>query len=273
MFLMSNPVHTLLEPAQPADLPRLMHWLNWYSASCSNRMLRRKEHFWERSSHGCGFARDDHVRALNTLRYIHGNPRAAGIQTSFFDRSNNDAKYARLSEDGLTRWHPTFLTLAETRDECSARYRNFCRQNRPEAKPKPRDTNGWGSQWLPQLPRRRGLQVPGNGASIPPGRGRGRPCLGRGPGPCWCGGPASINATQIASADFTTAYSHQDLSNPPRRPDAPQTLINAHILTGVTLGRGGLGRPQSSGRSRGFGFRGGLALLRNGLDHDRSSER
>jgi len=112
LCLMSNHVHYLLEPAQPADLPRLMHWLNWYSARCFNRMLRRTGHFWERRYHGSGFARDDHVRALNTLRYIHGNPRAAGIQTSFFYRYSNYASYARLSEDGLTQWHPAFLTLA-----------------------------------------------------------------------------------------------------------------------------------------------------------------
>ena len=85
LCLMSNHVHYLLEPAQPADLPRLMHWLNWYSARCFNRLLRRTGHFWERRYHSSGFARDDHVRALNTLRYIHGNPRAAGIQTSFSD--------------------------------------------------------------------------------------------------------------------------------------------------------------------------------------------
>ena len=96
LCLISNHVHDLLEPAQPADLPRLMHWLNWYSARCFNRMLRRTGHFWERRYHGSGFARDDHVRALNPLRSIHGNPRAAGIQTSFFYRYSNDASYARL---------------------------------------------------------------------------------------------------------------------------------------------------------------------------------
>ena len=156
LCLMSNHVHDLLEPAQPADLPRLMHWLNWYSARCFNRMLRRTGHFWERRYHSSGFARDDHVRALNTLRYIHGNPRAAGIQTGFFYRYSNYASYARLSEDDLTQWHPAFLTL----DECSARDRNFCRQDRPETQPNPRDTSGWGSQWLPQLPGRRGPEPP-----------------------------------------------------------------------------------------------------------------
>jgi len=86
------------------------------------------------------------------MEVIHRKPRDAGIQTGFFYRYSNDASSARLSEGGLTQWHPTFLTLAETRDECSARYRNFCRQNRPEAKPKPRDTSGWGNQRLPSFP-------------------------------------------------------------------------------------------------------------------------
>ena len=80
-----------------------MHRLNWTSARFSNRMLRRTVHFCEQHSQGSGFARDDHVRALNTLRSIHGNPRAAGIQTSFFYRYSNYASYARLSEDGQTQ--------------------------------------------------------------------------------------------------------------------------------------------------------------------------
>ena len=84
MCIMSNHIHNFLDPAQSADLPRLMHWLNWTNARNFNRMLRRTGHFWERHSQGSGFASDDHVRALNTLRSIHGNPRAAGIQTNLF---------------------------------------------------------------------------------------------------------------------------------------------------------------------------------------------
>ncbi|MBV8316921.1 MAG: hypothetical protein JOZ53_18435 [Planctomycetaceae bacterium] len=110
-----------------------------------------------------------------TLRYIHGNPRAAGFHTSFFYRSSNDASSARLSEDGLTQGPPAFLTLTQgppaflTLDECSARYRNFCRQDRPETKPKPRDTSGWGSQQLPQLSRERGPEP--SEPPVPPGFG------------------------------------------------------------------------------------------------------
>ena len=47
LCIMSNHVHYLLEPADPQDLPHIMHWLNWYTPMCSNRMLNRIGHFWE----------------------------------------------------------------------------------------------------------------------------------------------------------------------------------------------------------------------------------
>ncbi len=70
---MSNPVHYMLEPAAPEDLPRIMHWLNWYTAMCFNRMLNRTGHFWEKRYYSSGFEKTDYQRALNTLRYIHSN--------------------------------------------------------------------------------------------------------------------------------------------------------------------------------------------------------
>ena len=154
--LVSNHVHDLLEPAQPADLPRLMHWLNWYSARCFHRMLRRTGHFWERRSHRSGFDRDDHVRAAKRSAPSMAILGLLASRPVFFYRSSNDASSAHLSEDGLTQGPPAFLTLAETLDECSARDRNCCRQDRPETKTKPRDTSSWGSQRLPQLSRKRG---------------------------------------------------------------------------------------------------------------------
>ncbi|WP_432813573.1 transposase [Pantanalinema sp. GBBB05] len=48
---MSNHVHYLIEPQHPEDLPKIMHWLNWYSAMCFNRMLNRTGHFWEKRHH------------------------------------------------------------------------------------------------------------------------------------------------------------------------------------------------------------------------------
>lgn len=51
LCLMSNHVHYLIEPAQPQDLPKIMHWINWYTAMCFKRMLNRTGHFWEKRYH------------------------------------------------------------------------------------------------------------------------------------------------------------------------------------------------------------------------------
>jgi putative transposase len=149
LCIMSNHVHYLLEPAKPEDLPKIMHWLNWYTAMCFNRMLNRTGHFWEKRYHSTGFDKSDHKRALNTLRYIHANPKAAGMQTGFFYDFSNYGIYDRLGNDGLTQWHPAFLALGKTLDECAARYRGFCKKYKP--KPKPESKNHWGSKLLAGL--------------------------------------------------------------------------------------------------------------------------
>ena len=86
LCIISNHVHYLIEPALPKDLPRIMHWLNWYAAMCFNRMLNRCGHFWEKRYHSSGFDKKDYKRALNTLRYIHANPKAAKVAHRFFLR-------------------------------------------------------------------------------------------------------------------------------------------------------------------------------------------
>jgi len=55
LCMMSNHVHSLLEPARPEDLPNIMHWLNWHTAMCFNRILHRSGHFWEKRYHSSGF--------------------------------------------------------------------------------------------------------------------------------------------------------------------------------------------------------------------------
>ncbi|WP_096663459.1 transposase [Dolichospermum compactum] len=50
LCIMSNHVHYLIAPKQPEDLPKIMHFLNWYTAMCFNRMLRITGHFWEKMS-------------------------------------------------------------------------------------------------------------------------------------------------------------------------------------------------------------------------------
>jgi putative transposase len=59
LCVMSNHIHYLLEPLQPEDLPKIMHWLNWYTAMCFNQMMNRTGHFWEKRYHSKGFANTD----------------------------------------------------------------------------------------------------------------------------------------------------------------------------------------------------------------------
>ena len=103
--VMSSHVHYLIEPARPDDLPRIMHFVNWYSAMCLNRLLGRRGHFWEKRYHAAGFRNADRRRALNVLRYIHGNPMAAGLSGGFVYPFSNYGTYENLRDDGLTRWH------------------------------------------------------------------------------------------------------------------------------------------------------------------------
>ncbi len=152
LCIMSNHVHYLLHPAQPEDLPKIMHWLNWFTAMCFNRMLNRTGHFWEKRYHSTGFHISEHRRALNTLRYIHANPKAANMQQGFFYDFSNYGTYDRLSEDGLTQWHPAFLALGKTLDLCAEAYRKFCKRYQP--KPKTERRNHWGSKLLEQIKAR-----------------------------------------------------------------------------------------------------------------------
>ncbi len=126
-----------------------MHWLNWYTAMCFNRMLNRTGHFWEKRYHSSGFEKSDYKRALNTLRYIHANPKAANMQQGFFYDFSNYGTHDRLSNDGITQWHPAFLQLGRTLEECAAKYRRFCQKYRPLGKPEKRSY--WGSSFLPSL--------------------------------------------------------------------------------------------------------------------------
>ena len=71
---------------------------------------------------------------LNTLRYIHANPKAAGVRKGFYDPYSNYGHYGRLEGDGLSEWHPSFLRLASSLWDCSRRYEWFCQQHRYHAK-------------------------------------------------------------------------------------------------------------------------------------------
>ncbi|MGB5633803.1 MAG: transposase, partial [Waterburya sp.] len=147
LCIMSNHVHYLLEPAFPEDLPKIMHFLNWYTAMCFNRMLRRTGHFWEKRYFCDGFPSKDRDRALNTLRYIHGNPKAAKMRYGFFYDFSNYGSYERLTDDGLTQWHPAFLRLGSSLEECARKYKGFCQRYKPKEKKTPNRCH-WGSKLL-----------------------------------------------------------------------------------------------------------------------------
>jgi REP element-mobilizing transposase RayT len=45
--LMANHLHLLIRPEDASQLPRLMHWVGWYSAMALNHLAGRCGHFWE----------------------------------------------------------------------------------------------------------------------------------------------------------------------------------------------------------------------------------
>ena len=94
--LMANHLHLLIRPDDASQLPRLMHWVGRYSAMALNRLAGRCGHFWEARYYATAIAPKDHRRVLNTLRYIHTNPKAAGIRKGFYNTYSNYGHYGRL---------------------------------------------------------------------------------------------------------------------------------------------------------------------------------
>jgi hypothetical protein len=54
-----------------------------------------------------------------------------------------------LEADGISEWHPSFLTLAPTLSGCSKRYESFCQKYRHHSKGAPKCH--WGSRMLKRL--------------------------------------------------------------------------------------------------------------------------
>ncbi|WP_414622353.1 hypothetical protein [Calothrix sp. CCY 0018] len=69
-------------------------------------------------------------------------------QGLFYDFSNYGT-HDRLTNNGITQWHPAFLSLGKSLEECAARYRGFCKKYKP--KPKPEKSYHWGSKLLPKV--------------------------------------------------------------------------------------------------------------------------
>lgn len=158
---MSNHVDDLIKPDDPAQLPRIMHYINWYSAMCFNRLLKRSGHFLENCYRSTAFPEHKQQRALNTLRYIHANQKTAGMRTDYLYAYSNYATHHRLCDDGLTEWHPAFLSLGPSLEACQRLYRRFCQRYAP--KKKARRVCSCGSRLFP-------LGLPKNTRRVSPGQ-------------------------------------------------------------------------------------------------------
>ena len=148
-LMAADHLHLLIRPDDASQLPRLMHWIGWYSAMALNRLAGRCGHFWEARYYATAIAPKDHRRALNTLRYIHANPLAAGVRKGFYDPYSNYGHYGRLENDGISEWHPSFLILPPTLSRCSKRYEQFGKKYRHHAKGE--QNCHWGSRMLKRL--------------------------------------------------------------------------------------------------------------------------
>ena len=68
------------------------------------------------------------------------------MRCGFFYDFSNYGSYECLTNDGLTQWHPAFLELANTLEECAQKYKGFCRKYKPKQK-KGKKCH-WGSKFL-----------------------------------------------------------------------------------------------------------------------------
>ena len=68
------------------------------------------------------------------------------MRQSFFYDFSNYGSYERLTDDGLTQWHPAFLRLGNSLEECAKKYKGFCQKYKPKEK-NPSQCH-WGSKLL-----------------------------------------------------------------------------------------------------------------------------
>ena len=71
---------------------------------------------------------------------------------------SNYGHYGRLECDGISEWHPSFLTLAPTLKGCSKRYVSLSQQVRHHSKGAPKCH--WGSRMLKRLVETSGSNWP-----------------------------------------------------------------------------------------------------------------
>ena len=72
-----------------------------------------------------------------------------------------------MTDDGLTEWHPAFLELATTLEECAKRYREFCKRYTPKKK-KTTPRRNWGNCFLDKMTK--GFQAKPRGREGVPGQ-------------------------------------------------------------------------------------------------------
>ncbi|MEA5536275.1 hypothetical protein [Crocosphaera sp. XPORK-15E] len=54
--------------------------------------------------------------------------------SGFFYDFSNYGSYERLTDDGLTQWHPAFLQLGNSLEDCARKYKGFCQRYKPKEK-------------------------------------------------------------------------------------------------------------------------------------------
>ena len=72
------------------------------------------------------------------------------MRKGYFYAYSNYGTYDRLTDDGLTEWHPAFLSMGQSLDACQKRYHQFSRRSqRYSPKKKARRVCAWGSRLFP----------------------------------------------------------------------------------------------------------------------------
>jgi len=69
------------------------------------------------------------------------------MRSTFFYDFSNYGSYERLTDDGLTQWHPAFLQLGNSLEDCAKKYKGFCQRYKPKEKTTPTRCH-WGSKLL-----------------------------------------------------------------------------------------------------------------------------
>lgn len=124
--LMTNHVHLLLTPAEPASVGLLMKGLGQRYVQYINRTYRRSGTLWEGRFRSCLVGEESYV--LGCYRYIEMNPVRAGMVEHPADyRWSSYRINAQAEHSALVKPHPLYRGLGETREAQAAGYRELFR--------------------------------------------------------------------------------------------------------------------------------------------------